>query len=48
MNKAEERQRKTAKRTRGFSDAGVFIAGKGDSHTHTHTHTGGYPSPTVK
>jgi len=25
--------------TGGFSDAGVFIAGKGESHTHAHTHT---------
>lgn len=33
-------------RAGGFSDPGVFIAGKGESHTHTHT--GGYPSPAVK
>lgn len=33
-------------RTGGFSDPGVFIAGKGESHTHTRT--GGYPSHAVK
>lgn len=38
----EERRGETegnSERTGEFSDAGVFIAGKGESHRHTHTYT---------